>query len=830
MAFSAAGATGESPREAATEALPPAASEGREARQQHAYDVSIVAAEAASAASKLFEGHLKERVSQMLLLLQEDPHQQPKEKELNRQPHKWNAHTRPRQSKSTRGNGACRTLEGTSYSSNSSCSSSSSSDERDKTQCSKCKALQQRLKLERLKRRAEDSEAKQLIARVASHVMRLSGEAREAATAAAAAAATAAYDKQQKQLQQEHQLLHEEQRRYAAVKEQLETVQAQLESTHRQEKQLLLQHATTLIEQLLGKVDPLLQLALLRMERLALRLQQLQQQQERWQQQCRLLHPQGQVQRLPLTHYSQATLGLLGLNRQLQQQQQHWQQHLCVGGRESAISGSDVQCGNQRLVDEVIGSMIAGSPQQQQQQLPYQPASPHLSGAPVTLPTSSAPPYAAGCFSGSPILTPAVAFARAAAAAEGLFDVSSGVGVRDCYSSCCKSLPGGLSPVTPGGSRKRGSLLSNASVGKNLSGRHWPFTSAPVADAPVASAASGLAIHHAAPSFIPQNRHARTLERLSAPAQIATRTSTGVCHVSSEADTPEDEIAAKGGEKGEVLAFQATPAVNGSSPHTAVAQLPVARPQKAQTSGLSIAFLGERLQPQRVPSLHKPPAAHLYPLPMSGIPGDLQQEKRDDCCSPFTQANAPLLTSPRVQQSVLEKWAREQQAQRPVQGLSLEAPDWLGDVQKTNACHSDKKEDKELEIVAKKHATDAPMGGDQRINVFHRVEVTQEDKSSTQQQLMQSYAGSISSVDLQGFSSLRMPLRELLNDQESLLEALDAEYREPPVAPHTTDSKYALPLEEEVEKYESAGASVQLGGEDRGNHRDVEGNGSVPMP
>ncbi|OEH77287.1 hypothetical protein cyc_06718 [Cyclospora cayetanensis] len=516
MAFSAAGATGESPREAATEALPPAASEGREARQQHAYDVSIVAAEAASAASKLFEGHLKERVSQMLLLLQEDPHQQPKEKELNRQPHKWNAHTRPRQSKSTR--------------------------------------------------------------------------------------------------------------------------------------------------------------------------------------------------------------------------------------------------------------------------------------------------------------------------AEGLFDVSSGVGVRDCYSSCCKSLPGGLSPVTPGGSRKRGSLLSNASVGKNLSGRHWPFTSAPVADAPVASAASGLAIHHAAPSFIPQNRHARTLERLSAPAQIDTRTSTGVCHVSSEADTPEDEIAAKGGEKGEVLAFQATPAVNGSSPHTAVAQLPVARPQKAQTSGLSIAFLGERLQPQRVPSLHKPPAAHLYPLPMSGIPGDLQQEKRDDCCSPFTQANAPLLTSPRVQQSVLEKWAREQQAQRPVQGLSLEAPDWLGDVQKTNACHSDKKEDKELEIVAKKHATDAPMGGDQRINVFHRVEVTQEDKSSTQQQLMQSYAGSISSVDLQGFSSLRMPLRELLNDQESLLEALDAEYREPPVAPHSTDSKYALPLEEEVERYESAGASVQLGGEDRGNHRDVEGNGSVPMP
>ena len=607
---------------------------------------------------------------------------------------------------------------------------------------------------------------------------------------------------------------------------------------------LLQQQTSSAIQHLLGQAEPLLQLVLLRLERLGLRLQQLQQRQERReQQQQQLLLLQWQLQQPPLPPFSPAGLGLHRLHKQLQQQHP-WQQHLQLRGRGSdSNTSTDGPWGQ----DGPAGGPLRhfDSYQQQQSQhvvppvndagllvLPHQGTLPSRSEAPLALAARPAPHSASSPYYRSAVVAPAAAFARAAAAAEGLLDLHSAADARRCCSCCCSSsMPGGLLPQQQIASRHKSSLLSSASVGRDPPGLQRPRTAAAVAAPAASTSGSGLPLPPAARSFPPEGQ-VRALGRLSAPAQLAAATFTGTSLVATpNATGSAEEEDASADSRGKFPRRSPAGAASVALPApTAVATAHRQQWQQEetpvlQTCGANEAYLAEPVQPLTASSLSAATTQQQHPV-LSAVALDLRAPAGDHRPPP---SFATGLTPPPQEQ--IHHWeapeGRKQQQEHLTQVPLQQVQDWLGGAETTQRDSTARREGEESSLRLGEHSTQALLDEHAATNVSYAEEsAQQQDTSTTQQHLMQSYSGSVSSIDLQHLTALRVPLRQLLNDQESLLETLDADYREAPVAAATGGIRRFSHLKRE-EKCVSTGDGIQVEG--RGTHREVEVRVSVPM-
>ncbi|KAL8446791.1 hypothetical protein Emag_004552 [Eimeria magna] len=908
-------------------------------QQQHSFAVRAVAAEAASAAGKLFDGSLKEKLGQMLLLLQDDdpplqPHQQHQQQKQQRR-ERWRQHQEHHQEQRHRsrrhaGTGpknfrAAReeepyTRAATTSSSNS--SSSSSSEGEDRSQCSKCRKLQQRLRLERLRRRAEDGEAKQLIARVAAQVTRLSRDAREAAAAAAAAAATAAHHRLEQHSQEQRELLQEERRRSKTLEEELGALRAQLDMQQQQQQQqqqqrqmheegesrpeqlqpqlnLLQQQLSSMMQQLLGQADPKMQLLLLRLERLGLRLQQLQQRQERRQQHLvlqqhrLLLQQQGELQQQP-----SATFLFPPMSGQPQPQQQ--QQQLLPWHDDPFNRATDTDNSSKRNFAWRAGEWPphGGIPspslssslmhhQEQQEQQEQQRQQPEQQGRPVSGPSdgrlivvpqqrlSHARADACACLGGplifrpasSPscghngILTPAAAFARAAAAAEGvLIHPFSNEPHRLCNCSCSLTMMGGGPSLQQGQRvfRQRSSLLSNASVGRRaLEAPCRPVTAVAAVSqraAVAAKAAADLAeitrtASHAS-SCLQQRPSStvpggRLLDSLHAAANIPSE---------GPASAPEDvQVGARQGE--------AHFAAGNGSPVTLLgAEQPVGA---AHAVSVKIMSPTESVQQQQEEASASVPAsadrghplpqhAHLRAVPSAdtsvtrqrvGADGNSSSSSNSSpalhlvtpCSSPFNSSSSQLRHHP-----PLHAWQAPHTRQHQQQPLlpktyfsAAEMQDWQRDARQAEEHAMSKGRDATSAGNLEGQLASETFGEENVISNNASVltdETTQQMQSlNLQQQLTQSCSGSVSSVDFQQLAALQVPLRQLLNDQQQLLETLDADYSQASFVAPTGDNGRAMVAEREDDSGPPFNADAHVQSTGRWHHREVEVKLSLPM-
>ncbi|KAL8429304.1 hypothetical protein ACSSS7_006669 [Eimeria intestinalis] len=842
--------------------------------------------------------------------------QQQQEEQHQRHRSRHHASTRPKnRSKAAREEApSARAAHTSSSSSNSSsCSGSSSNSEgEDGSRCSKCRRLQQRLRLERLRRRAEDGEAKQLIARVAAQVTRLSRDAREAAAAAAAAAATAAHQGQQQHLKEQQRLLQEERRRSQALEGQVESLRAQLNTQQQQQQQQtqkegesrpehqqlqvhLLQHQlSSMMQQLLGQADPMLQLLLLRLERLGLRLQQLQQRQQRREQhlllqQHRLLHQQeGELQHPTATCLSPLMSG----QPQLQQQQQL--QHL----RERDDPFNRVRDTDSSSTRNVVwgtgGWLHSGMPsprlsanlvhqqeqqeQQQQQQQEGRPMSVPSEGRLMLMPQqrpSHAPSDACACLAGhvisrpstgsscghNGILTPAAAFARAAAAAEGLLvPPFSGGPPRLCNCSCSLRMTGERSPLQRQQRvfRQRSSLLSNAGVGRRaleapcrpLSAvAAVPHRAATVANA--CAADSGGSNHAAspAPSCL-QRRHSnsvvmgRLLDAVPAAARTPLETPLSAPEgMQSGAPQREALVAAGNGNLGTLQgAGQPTDAAHAVSVTiNSPPESPQQQQEEAAASVLASADRGHLLS-QAAPLRALPSAAATrqrmrtaeHSSSSSGSSPALCLAT--PCSSPLSSASSHLRDLTR-----LHAWQAPHTLQQQPQALLPRSDDGAAEVQDgereaRQAEEATVPKEKEATLAGNREGQIAPESvGEEaafstNMSVFTEGATQQVQSIDMQQhQLTQSYSGSVSSVDFQQLAALQVPLRQLLNDQQSLLETLDADYKGASFAAPIGYTGRVMVAKREADNGQVGEADVQVHSTGRWHHREVEVTLSLPM-
>ncbi|KAL8428133.1 hypothetical protein Efla_005836 [Eimeria flavescens] len=889
----------------------------RHQQQQHSSGVRAVAAEAAAAAGTLFDGSLKERLAQMLLLLQEDdpPPQQQQQQHVERRVRgEQGSRRQPRSS--TRAARQAELHSSASYSSSSSSSSSSSksSEGEGRGSCSKCRKLQQRLQLERLRRRAEDGEAKQLIARVAAQVTRLSRDAREAAAAAAAAAATASHERQKQHLEQQQQLLQEERRRCKALEEQLRNLQSEVESRgqqaegegevesadrseiHYAQLQLLQQQMSLRIQQFLGQADPKLQLLLLRLERMGLQLQQLQHRQERRQQlllvqQQRLLQQQLQQQgQLYPPQLASASPSPASLGQPLRHQELiawpaealypgnagecSFLQTAAWAGRPepaSGISGPHRPLGLRQLHDQLQQheqlqqhahqeTAAAGlardeelSVTSQQSALHARPdLSLHLPG-PLLPQAAASPSCCHSC-----ILTPAAAFARAAAAAEGVtLGPPSEEPQRRCSCSCSGRLKAGSPALQQRACRQRSSLLSNASVGRRGSEAFFGHLVAGAAAFPAAAAAAAVGADLGAysPPIVPNPALCLLMQqRHSGAAAAAGRVYTPLPPAAEALSRPSASLGPSD------IKQVAAPQDGGS-----LAALPaVLPPAAAAAHALSVAFGQQSItqgqqeeaplaQPESLGDVRAQPAAQSVAVtadpctqhrPQSGnrssgilrhsgvppcsYPSSVSPSQLHGVPVPPSQSGGDLLAlqvpdGRHQQQSVLVLTSKLMNA-----GLQ----DWRG-----GACHS------EEPMVARWTETlpTVEAVGQCLSRTFAEEALTNPSiltdgtaqplqSDNTQQQLTQSFTGSVSSTDFQQLTALQVPLRQLLNDQQALLDKLDADFKEASLVAPTGRSGLLPAVKREAVPEQPPNAQVQKHSVDeRLNQGELEVTVSVPM-
>lgn len=553
-----------------------------------------------------------------------------------------------------------------------------------------------------------------------------------------------------------------------------------------------------------------------------------------------------QLQQLgQLTGVSPTSLAGLRLP-QLQQQHLQWLQPGLLRGRESDSSSSaDMGCRQEGASDGLLRSRVALPSLLQQQQtaltigdaglLPF-PSPPALSPPPEasSVLATTPPPRSCGtpCCT-SAVVTPAAAFARAAAAADGLLEPPRGEPRRCCSCCCSTSVPGDVLSQQRRLFRQRSSLLSNASVGRDLPGPLRPFTA--TAAPATAAEVSRYLLSSPTPVF-PLDRQVGTLERLSIPLQPSAATVTGT----SQAVAP----SAAGGFPGE-----AAPLIDNSRATVSLTDTEVA-PAVPPAPWGTVA-LGEPQQPRVDASSLQPFGSSKDELnqvllqirsPTTGLPVSHQRSPADSngALGVTLQSEHPRGSSqsPRhnpLSQLQTHRCASEEAAgnpmqvlQEPRQFLPHRSQDWLGDTEKTQEKAIERKEGLEAGTTEDR-STPELLGGDAPTNITHPEDGGRQQLNNVMhQQLMQSYSGSVSSVDVQQLAALRVPLRQLLNDQKSLLETLDADYRDPPFATPSSDIEGSSHIKRE-EGYVSADAGVQVEDEGRKHHRELEVRVSVPM-